>query len=194
MSCKMTRQQRLARRSQIGSIAEFAPALTILIFFVVIPLLDLTIVPVRWMLAHELLNDYSRKLALCETFSQSYSAMNADPSLQNRLQNLGGVTVESLRLTLRISRVFKEPHPEEVLVVTSPGQIPPAWLPDGAKAPCSYALNVEIQSKMAPAIMVPIRNVYIPGLSAPIPLTISSSHEWENFGRNPANGKYFLNE
>ena len=179
-----------------AAIAEFAPALIILVAFVVIPLLDLTIVPIRWMLGHEIVNDYARKLALCEKFSQSISIMNADPSLKSRLEKLGGVQVEQIDLTMRVSRVLPSGGDGEILVVTRPGSIPPAWLPDGRKAPCSYGINLEVRARISPAVKLAKNpgDVSVPGLNDSILLVISSSHEWENFGRDPRNGRYFLNE
>jgi hypothetical protein len=173
---------------------EFAAALIILVFFVFIPLLDLTIVPIRWMLAQELVNDYGRKLALCESFSDSFKMMEADPSLTTRLRRLGGVDVKSIKLHMRISRVFLHPHKEEVLIVSTPGKVPAEWLPNGAKAPCTYALELDIGSLISPAIMLPKHFGIVPGLSAPIPLLITSTHAWENCARNPATGHFFINE
>jgi len=173
---------------------EFAAGMIILVFFVFIPLLDLTIVPIRWMLAQELVNDYARKLALCETFSRSYRTLEADPSLTTRLQRLGGVSVQSLHLRLRITRIFQTPHAPEVFIVEDPTRIPAAWLPDGGKAPCSYSMELDVHSLMSPAILFPNKGWSIPGLTVPFPLLISATHEWENVGRNPLTGKFFLNE
>jgi hypothetical protein len=195
MALRLIAHGRLFARSRSGShLAEFAPSLVILIAFVVIPLLDLTIVPVRWMLAHEIVNDYARRLALCESFGESHVQMEQDPSLKARLLKLGGVSVKSINLTLRISRVFKNPHMPEVFVVKNPGQIPKEWLPDGSKAPCSYALDLDVDALLSPAITFPQQGVSIPGFNQPISFLVSSSHEWENFARNPRTGKFFINE
>jgi hypothetical protein len=195
MSRSASRIKAHSGRSHAGSqMTEFSAALIILIGFVIVPLLDLTIIPVRWMMAQEIVNDYARKLAFCETFRQSHRTMDADPSLSTRLQRLGGVSVKSLSLHLRIQRIFKYAHPEEYLIVEDPGAIPAAWLPDGAKSPCAYSLEVDVRSLMAPAIMFPERGTAIPGLTAPVPLLVTASHAWENFGRDPATGKFFLNE
>jgi hypothetical protein len=182
-------------RNERGSqLAEFAPALVVLAVFVFIPLLDLTIIPIRWMMAQEIVNDYARRLALCETFSASRQTMEADPSLATRLQKLGGISVQSSDLHLRISRVYNYPHEADSLVVDVPGNIPDAWLPDGAKAPCHYSLEVSIKSLLAPAVIFPLGGATIPGLSAPVPWVITASHEWENLGRNPVTRRFFLNE
>jgi hypothetical protein len=178
----------------LGSqIAEFAPALVVLAAFVFLPLVDLAIVPIRWMMAQEIVNAYSRKLALCECFSQSLQVMQADPSLSTRLIQIGGVTLSSVGASLRIARIFNRPHAEESIVVAMPGEIPAEWLPNGAKAPCTYALDVQAQAMMSPAILLS-SSVKVPGLTAPIPINITASHTWANLGRNPFTRKYFVNE
>jgi hypothetical protein len=182
-------------RGEAGSqLAEFGPALFILAFFILIPLLDLGILPVRWMLAQEIVNEYSRKLALQENFSQSFRTIEADPSLATRLKKLGGVTVKNINLQLRASRIFRHPHPSEFILVNQPRRIPPAWQPDGAKAPCDYSLELNVQSLMSPAFLFPASWYAIPGLTRPIPVTFNASHEWENLGRNPVTKSFFLNE
>lgn len=195
MPVQSRRRTLIARKPRgAAQIAEFAAALIMLIGLVFLPLLDMTIVPIRWMLAQEIVSGYARKLALCETFQQSYKAMQADPSLAKRLRNLGGVSVDSIKLYLRISRVFPYPHAEEATIVSEPGRIPSVWLPDGDNKPCAYSLCMEIHAMMSPAILLPSKDVDIPGLTRPFPVVITASHEWENLGRNPATGNYYVNE
>lgn len=187
--------RRFCTRTQTGSqIVEFSAALILLVFFAFIPLLDLTIVPIRWMLAQELVNEYARKLALCESFHQSYRTMAADPSLSTRLHRLGGVYVQSLDLRMRISRVFNYPHAPETLEVADPTQIPADWLPDGAKAPCAYSLELNVSCFVSPAILLSDKGMSVPGLTKPFSFLITATHEWENVGRDPVTGKFFLNE
>lgn len=187
--------RRKRARTRTGSqIAEFAPALMILVGVVLVPLLDLMIVPVRWMLAQELANDYARRLAMCETFKQSQALMEADPSLATRLAQLGGVKAESISLHLRISRIGSGAVSEDAVVVDQPGKIPPAWLPNGAKAPCAYYLELDIQSQLSPAILVSIPGISVSGLTQPIPTMIRSSHEWSNLAMNPNTQMFFVNE
>lgn len=187
--------KRRFNRTESGSVlTDFSAALILLIIFIFVPLIDLTIVPIRWMLAQELVNDYARKLSLCETFSESRKRMDADPSLRTRLRNLGGVTTDSINLRLRITRIFRYPHAEESFLAEEPGQVPAAWLPNGANAPCSYQLEVNVKSQMSPAILLPVPGISIPGLTKPVPLLISASHEWANCNPDPAADTFFLNE
>jgi hypothetical protein len=195
MFARSAQTKRTATRDEHGgAIAEFAPAMALLFGLVVLPLLDLTIVPVRWMMAQEIVNSYARKLALCENFRQSLAMMEADPSLNTQLQKLGGISVQSIDLHLRIARVFKYAHAGEALLVSTPGTIPADWLPDGKKAPCSYSLEVDVRSLMSPAILFRHAGSSVPGLTAPIPMLITASRAWQNFGRDPANGKFYIDE
>lgn len=166
----------------------------LLAVFVFVPLLDLTIVPIRWMMAQELVNSYSRKLALCDTFSEAMDTLEADPSLSTQLHHLGGITVNSVKARLLVTRVFPWKHAEESTSIEVPRRIPSEWLPNGSKAPCSYALEVNVQSLMSPAVLFRTTSLHVPGLTDPIPLTVRSSHSWENLGRNPVSKNYFMNE
>jgi len=170
---------------------EFAAAISILVGFLIIPLIDFAVVPIRWMLAQELVNDYARKLALSEKFSQSFARMEADPSLRTRLQRLGGVTANSVSLHLRISRVNKR---GDEIVCERPLRVPPAWLPDNAMSPCAYSLELIVDASISPAILFSLDGVSIPGLTTPIPIMIKASHEWGNLSRNPSSGEFFINE
>ncbi|MBX9695431.1 MAG: hypothetical protein K2Z81_23805, partial [Cyanobacteria bacterium] len=72
--------------------------------------------------------------------------------------------------------------------------VPKEWLPDGKKSPCTYTLELEVKSTIAPAVLLSTKGVAVPGLTCPVPITITAAHEWENLGRNPLTGKYFLTE
>jgi hypothetical protein len=182
-------------RSRTGShIVEFAAGICILVGFVIVPLIDLAVLPVRWMLAQELVNDYTRKLALSENFSQSFERLHADPSLKTRLQKLGGVLVRDVDLQMRISRVAAQSTTRDEIVWNRPLNLPAAWLPDGAKSPCAYSLELLVHASIAPAIIFPIEGISVPGLTCPVPVVISASHTWGNLGRNPSTGNFFVNE
>src|ERR1700721_3009997 len=89
-------------RSNKGSaqISEFAAALVLLVLCLFVPLLDLGIMPVRWFLAQEIISTYARKLSLCESLSQAYAVMDADPSLESQLVHLGGGEPKNITLGL----------------------------------------------------------------------------------------------
>ncbi|CAM6006234.1 unnamed protein product [Sphagnum balticum] len=182
-----------ARRNG-SQIVEFAAAIFLLTGFVAVPALDLSIVPIRWVMAQQLVDSYVRTLAMSETFSEALQILETDPSLTTRLVKLGGIKVESLDLTLKISKVVQNPAEAQSFEVHSAGKIPPAWLPNGPCQPCAYALHIDAKLAIAPAVMMSLEGMNIPGLTAPIPVLIHSSHEWMNLGQDPVSEKYFINE
>jgi hypothetical protein len=182
-------------RSERGSqIAEFGAALVLLSLFLVLPLLDLLIVPIRWMMAQELINAYVRNLAMCETFSQSIQTMEADPSLRTRLIRLGGVEVQSMNLLIKVTRISQDPALVKSVEASKPGTIPTRWLPDGALAPCGYSLVIDVKAAISPGMLLRWEQASMPGITAPFPISVAAAHEWVNLGKDPATGKYFINE
>jgi hypothetical protein len=182
-------------RSQTGSqISEFAAAILLLVTVIFVPMLDLSIIPIRWMMAQEIINGYVRTLALCESYTESLRAMEADPSLRTRLIKLGGVGVQDVNLRLNITRISPCKGQPKTIDVTKPGSIPQAWLPNGAFAPCEYLLEIDVQALISPAITMNWLGTSIPGLTAPIPVSLVATHEWPNLGKDPTTQKYFINE
>lgn len=183
------------RRTQAGSqISEFGVGLIILIVFILIPMLDFVVVPLRWMMAQEIVNNYARKLAMCETLSQSYATMEADPSLKVLMQNIGGVDVKSIDMHIKISRTSRLQTEIESYIVMQPGRIPEDWLPTADNQSRLFSLELSVRSFMYPAVLLPGFKLSVPGITAPIPMLVTASHEWGNLGRNPRTGNYFINE
>ena len=182
---------RLSRRGARGSqLAEFGPALALLVGIVLLPLLDLVVLPIKWGLARNLVAEYSRELAMCESFSQSQNRLEAEPSLVQKLKNLGGVDVRNVDLHLKISRAGADAA--QCIVVRSPGEFPQEMLPGKDGDSFLYSLELNVDSLISPAVLMPFFGQSIPGLSAPVPLQISASHEWENLGRDPASKKFYI--
>jgi hypothetical protein len=182
------------RRRNGSQIVEFAAAIILLIGFVAVPCLDLAIVPIRWIMAQQLIESYVRTLAMCETFTESLHTLDTDPSLTTRLVRLGGIQVESLNPTLKITRVLPDQTAMQSVEIHIPRQIPAAWLPNGAFAPCTYALHIDARLSIAPAVLMTLKGMTIPGLTAPIPVLLHASHEWMNLGQDPNTEKYCINE
>ncbi|MGH9554144.1 MAG: hypothetical protein ACRD3W_32500 [Terriglobales bacterium] len=169
---------------------EFAAALVLLVLVFFVPLLDLGIMPVRYFMSQELIAQYTRRLSHCETLTQAFEQLNADPSLQTRLIKLGGVHPTSLTLHLLISTVKP---PIERIVVEKPKSIPKQWLPDGNRQPCEYIMEIVAEVEVSPA-MVLNAQPKVMGLSAPVPFILSQTSPWENLGRNPVTTAFFINE
>lgn len=78
--------------------------------------------------------------------------------------------------------------------VSDPSEIPQDWLPNGKNCPCLYRLELSVKAEVEPLFLVPVGGNGIPGLNASVPLTVTKSAIWENLGRDPLTGKYYLNE
>lgn len=189
--------ERYLVRDQNGShCVEFASALTLVVLFVVLPLLNASVIVVRWVLANEIISTSVRDLACCDTFRESWNATYTRPTLSNQIERIGGVKVDSVDLHLRITRVARSNvrGSEEVLLVRQPGGVPPAWLPGGIKTPATYLLVVKARIEIAPLWNNDGGVGAIPGITGAIPVSLTSMHKWENLGRNPVSGQFFLNE
>lgn len=184
-------RRRNIRSNKGAQIAEFAAALVLLVLLFFVPMLDLGILPVRYFLAQELISTYARKLSLCESLSQSYAVMDADPSLESRLIHLGGVQPKAINLRLVITQT-NDPH--ERIVITEPRKIPKEWLPEGRKNPCEYILELSCDCQIAPAILLRYGGIHAMGLTDAVPFRIGATSPWENLGRNPITKGYFINE
>ncbi|MBX9720644.1 MAG: hypothetical protein K2X81_04565 [Candidatus Obscuribacterales bacterium] len=184
---------RILQRNKKGSqLVEFGAALSLLVSFVLVPVLNLSVIPLHWMMASEMINNMSRKLAFSESFSSARKAMAESPSLQDRLTSIAGIKVDTLDLNLRIVSVAGERI--DVLLVSRPGEIPSDWLPNGAKSPCTYSLVLKTKLLISPAFLMSGVGFAVPGLTAPVPVPIVASRAWENLGKNPETGRFFMNE
>lgn len=146
-------------------------------------------------MAREIVNEATREVSFSENFSQALDRVNSPSGLTSRLINLGGIEVDQIALRLRISRVpTRAGDSVESILVSAPQQIPKEWLPDGTKSPCIYMFELDTKLKMSPALVFSAGISQIPGLNAPIPIIVRSMREFEHTGRNPATGKFFINE
>jgi hypothetical protein len=179
------------RKNTGAQAAEFAAALTVLVIFFVIPLLDLSVIPVRWGLANHIITSYSVNFARAETLSRAFEQLESDVNLQDLLKKIGGVNAKQLRLALVIT---KTATPDKKLVVSEPKHIPSEWLPDSPNGPFQYELELFATVEVSPMLLVNIGEKKIPGLNAPFTVTMTSSSNWENLGRNPNTNEFFMNE
>ena len=69
--------------------------------------------------------------------------------------------------------------------------IPAEWLPDGAKAPNLYSMELSADCAIAPFVEC---TPGLPGFTSPITMRLKAASPWENFGRDPATQEYYVNE
>lgn len=180
-------------RSQRGNyqISEFTMALFFLIGFVVLPLIDLAVVPLRWGLGMLMVDNWAHQLAMSESLSEAHSLAVKDDYLKNNLKGIGGISLRDSRLALTVQSTKLNGIAQSF---TKPGSIPKDWLPDGANAPCLYVLDLSVDVSIYPLVTAPLMNLKVPGLTEPIMTTFRSTSAWENMGLNPATGEFFVNE
>ncbi|MDR3615658.1 MAG: hypothetical protein P4L53_19020 [Candidatus Obscuribacterales bacterium] len=190
------------KRGQRGAqMTEFAAALALLFMCFFVPLMDLGILPIRWLLAQELIQSYARQLSLCETYSQALAKLQADPSLETKLIRIGGVKPLNMKCRLIASTVRAIPKME--FIAEKPGELTNDWLPNGRNAPISYVMQVSVDCEIQPMFLVRLPGIddpdhpnkgKVPGLNGPVPLTVAASASWENLGRNPVSKNFYVNE
>lgn len=170
---------------------EFTAVFCVLILFILLPLIDLSAVPVRMGLAQANIKDAVTRLSKSEKFSDAKKNVGKDSDLAKRLAILGGVTVREMTLSLRMSKASDSTNKT---IASEPGQLPDSWLPDGANCPCLAELVLSVHADVSPLILSPNMGVEIPGLTKPFPMKFEETSPWENLGRDPQGGKYYLNE
>jgi hypothetical protein len=180
---------RVYRNSHGQQISEFGAALVIFFVVIFIPFLDLSVLPIRWFLAKEIIGNYARKLSRCETYTQAMALLNSDPTMENQLIKLGGVKPTKIRCNLIISST----KTGERFVVEGPKRIPGQWLPNGFNSPCDYSVQVAADVDISPIVIVKGFGK-TPGLGVPVSFTIDSESNWENLGCDPVTKVFFVNE
>lgn len=141
-------------------------------------------------LAQAIVKDTIKRLSLSEKFSEAVKA-STDGTLEKRLDGVGGVTADSIKVFLRISKVGSA---DKFVTVERPGSVPKDWLPDGANAPVNVQIVLAVKAKISPLVLGSTLPGKIPGLTVPFDATFEETAGWENLGRNSNSGEYFLNE
>lgn len=180
-------------RDEKGSahLSEFAAAIFLLLTCIVIPLIDLAAIPIRWALGRSIVAERVHNLAGSETLGAALEQFSQDRTLDKAMADIGGTTVQWSELTLTATSIRR---PDQAVTVARSGMLPSEWLPDGARSPCAYQLGLTVRADIAPLIMVKIPNVNIPGLTRPLSIPFHDASSWENLGRDPLSGQFYVNE
>lgn len=180
-------QNNLRTRTRTGAtIAEFGAAFIVLVIFIFIPLINAGFVVVRYYLATGALTEYVHRLSLTEKRSQALSMLSTDTWWSDFASNCG-VTVTNKQLKVIVCGA----NESDKLTVTNAQEIPDDWLPEGAKGPCVYTVNMEVDILVSPVFC---GSNGIPGITAPVPMNIAAHSHWENLSRDPKTKEFFINE
>ncbi len=179
-------------RSTKGSaqLSEFGAAIFLLFSCVVIPLIDISIIPVRLGLGKSIVSHRVHQLAQSECLSEAFRSFQ-ECDFQTGLTKIGGFTTKSSELSLIATSVK---NPDQSMKVIRPGALPGDWLPGGIKGPCLYRLDLAVEAEIEPLITARLPGVQIPGLTSPIPFHLREESSWENLGCDPSSGEFFVNK
>lgn len=166
--------------------AEFAAALIVLISFVFAPLVNVSIVPIRYLIVQGAMTEMSHRIALCEKRSEAYSMFTADPWFNSILEKCG-VNISNPKLTLTI--MSKDGSSKTT--VNNGEAVPAEWLPNGSKEPSLYSMELSADAAVPPLFSM---TAGLPGFTSPITLRLHTASQWENFSRDPLTTAYFVNE
>jgi hypothetical protein len=184
--------RKIITRNRHGyEMVEFAGALFILISCLIVPAIDFSVIPIRFGLAKSIINTRVRELSQRETLSEAYNKMNESPTINHTMAGLGGMTVQSSKLSMRISSMRDERHET---IINQPATLPANWLPDGQDCPCEYMLGLTANVDINPLFVISSWPQRVPGLTAPVTFQINEKAVWENLGRDPSSGEFAINE
>ncbi len=178
-------------RSPKGSaqLSEFGAAIFLLFSCIVIPLIDLSIIPLRLGLGKSIVNHRVHQLAQSECLSEAFKAFS-DGDFHSGLTAIGGFSTRSTQLALVATSVK---NPSQSVKVNRPGALPLDWLPGGIKGPCIYRLDLTVDAEIEPLITARVPGLQIPGLTRPIPFLLREESTWENLGCDPSSGEFYVN-
>ncbi len=193
--CKSRKRQAATNtvlRSATGSaqLSEFGAAIFLLFSCVVIPLIDVSIIPVRLGLGKSIVSHRVHQLAQSECLSEAFKSFQ-DCDFQTGLTKIGGFNTKSSELSLIATSVK---NPDQSMKVSRPGSLSGDWLPGGIKGPCLYRLDLTVDAEIEPLITARLPGVQIPGLTCPIPFHLQEESSWENLGCDPSSGEFFVNK
>jgi len=191
MLLELQRENKIKRDIAGQHLPEFTAAFTILLLGVFVPLINLSIVPVRYGMVQSQFDARIHELAQLGRLSEAIKADDATALNQNALNKISGCNVRDEQVHLCISSMKRT---DRTINISDPGTITSDWLPDGALSPCDYSLVLQAQVDISPIVTFALFGAKIPGLTGPLTCEISKAAEWENSGRDAATGKFFINE
>jgi len=178
-------QQKACRVQNGAAIMEYGGALMMFVCFLLIPLIDIGMIPIRHFFAAGTINDLGYRMGHCKKRSDAYTMLTSEAWWKHSL-NTFGVNISNTSLTLIACA-----QSGEKATFSQSQTLPPQWLPNGTKGPCIYSVNLNTIVKMNP---IYLGKVGLPGFNTPITFDITSRSSWENLGCDPNTLQYYINE
>jgi hypothetical protein len=170
---------------------DFTAAFTILLIGVLVPLINFSIIPIRYGMIQTRIESKIHELAQHGKLSEALELNQLGVDSQDPLCSISGCAVKEEQVHLCISSMRRT---DRIVNVTDAKTITPDWLPQGALSPCDYSLVLQTQVDVSPIVTMSVFGANIPGITTPFRCAITKAAEWENIGRDPVTGKFFINE
>lgn len=175
------------RRRQTGSsMTEFSASMVIFILFVFCPLINVGILPVRYLIAHGIITEMTHRISVCEKRSDAYNYLKGNQWWTSFLSKCG-VSVSNPKLTM----IVCGKDVGDKTKFSNSAEISPDWLPNGTKGPCVYSVQLTADCALSPLFNA---QAGLPGFTKPVTISINSQAQWESLGRDPQTSAYYLNE
>ena len=174
------------RRTSGSSMTEFSGAMVIFILFIFAPLINVGILPVRYLIAHGVMTEITHRMSVCEKRSEAKNLLQTNTWWTNLLAACG-VKVKDPKASLII--VDKDGGSKSSIAIN--GTIADNLLPNGTGGPFMYSIQLSADCVISPLFNA---GAGLPGFTSPVTLHMSSQAQWENLGRDPETTFYYINE
>lgn len=165
---------------------EFSGALVIFILFIFAPLINIGILPVRYLIAHGVMAEMTHRMAVCEKRSVALNLLKTNKWWEAFLASCG-VAVHNTEASLII--VGKSGNDKTSVLLGN--ALSDDQLPNGNKGPYMYSIQLASDCDIAPLFNA---GAGLPGFTSPVTFHLSSQAQWENLGRDPQSSLYYVNE
>lgn len=178
---------KLATRRKTGSsMTEFSGAMVIFILFIFAPLINVGILPVRYLIAHGIMTEMTHRMAVCEKRTEASKLLKTN-LWWTTLLGACGVAVKNPEASLTI--VDKDGGNKKTIGIGVP--LTNDQLPNGTMGPFMYSIQLAADCDISPLFNA---GAGLPGFTKPVTIRMSSQAQWENLGRNPETTFYYINE
>ncbi|MCC7528396.1 MAG: hypothetical protein IT342_07735 [Candidatus Melainabacteria bacterium] len=165
---------------------EFSGAMIIFILFIFAPLINIGILPVRYLIAHGVMTEIAHRMSVCEKRSAANQLLQTNTWWTNSLAACG-VKVKNPKASLII--VDKDGGSKSSITINS--ALTADLLPNGSRGPFMYCVQLTADCDISPLFNA---GAGLPGFTSPVSLHMSSQAQWENLGRDPETTFYYINE
>ncbi len=164
---------------------EFSGAMVIFILFIFAPLINVGILPVRYLIAHGIMTEMTHRMAVCEKRTEASKLLKSNLWWTNLLSACG-VAVKNPQASLI---AVDQGGSKKTVTISDPLSVD--MLPNSSNGPFMYSIQLTADCDISPLFNA---GAGLPGFTKPVTIRLSSQAQWENLGRNPETTFYYLNE